>query len=96
MDLICLPVIAKVLRLQIFNMQHVLAIAGCHQVAVCGLDGEGVAEPQHLIVREEENKQSRGQMSIWIFHSGIRVNVWISFICHLPLIRNHPTLSSIF
>lgn len=48
-DSICLPVITKVLRLQVFNMQHVATVAGCHQVAVRGLDGERVAEPQHLI-----------------------------------------------
>lgn len=47
-DSICLPVITKVLSLQVFNMQHVAPVASCHQVAVGGLDGEGVAEPQHL------------------------------------------------
>lgn len=50
------PVIAKVLVLQIFNMQHVSAVPGRHQVAIRGLDGEGVAEPQHLNSAEQINE----------------------------------------
>lgn len=69
-DSICLPVITKVLRLQVFNMQHVATVAGCHQVAVRGLDGERVAEPQHLIKGSAEQiEQTLEEERCLGFHS---------------------------